>query len=443
MKKISLLMMLLAIPAFLMAQQQKIEFIEYKLDNGLHVILHQDNSLPVVAVNIMYHVGSKNEDPQLTGFAHFFEHLMFEGSENVERGTFFKYVNGAGGNLNAYTSFDETSYYQVLPSNQLELALWLESERLMHLKVDSIGIETQRKVVQEERKQRYENQPYGGWMADMFKLAFPDKPYSWTPIGEAQYIDKATLEEFMEFYKHFYVPNNAVMAIAGDFQIEETKELVEKYFGEIEKGTHEIYRPEEFTIEQSEAKSTTVYDNIQLPAVFKAYHVPNNTHPDYYAIMMLQKLLADGESSRLYKRLIDQEQKGNYVGAYPAIFEQAGLFITLTLANMGYSVEDIELIIDEEIAKVQAEGIDEREFKKLQNKVENEMVNTRARLNGMAVELCSNHIFFGDANHINEQTEKYMAVTKEDIQRVAKEYLVEKNSVTVYYLPKSEEIASK
>lgn len=441
MKKVVSIFTLFAFCYLAPAQKQKIEFIEYDLDNGLHVILHQDNSLPIVAVNLMYHVGSKNEDPQRTGFAHFFEHLMFEGSENIERGEYDTYINNAGGRLNAYTSFDETNYYEVLPSNQLELALWMESERLLHLKIDSAGIETQRKVVKEERKQRYENQPYGSWLADMFRISFTETPYSWTPIGEAQYIDMATYDEFMDFYKIYYVPNNVTLAVAGDIDIEAAKTMIADYFSAIPKGTQEMYRPKTVTVEKKEPVKETVYDNIQLPAVFKAYYVPEINHPDYYAIEMLQTLLSDGESSRLYKRLIDQEQKSVQVAAFPYILEKNGLFITLSLANMGIELSVIETIMDEEIKKVQETTISEREFKKLQNKIENDQVNTRASLGNLSSELCWYHIFKGNTDLINSQLDKYNAVTKEDIQRVAKTYLTEDNSVTLYYLPKPQETA--
>ncbi len=197
--KNKIVLFILLSAAILFGQVREIEFTEYDLDNGLHVILHQDGTTPIVAVSIMYHVGSKNEDPERTGFAHFFEHLMFEGSENIARGQFDKIMESAGGTNNAYTSQDVTYYYEILPSNQLELGLWIESERLLHAKIDSIGVETQRKVVKEERSQRYENQPYGTFVLEIFKKAYKEHPYKWTPIGQAQYIDQATIDEFQRF----------------------------------------------------------------------------------------------------------------------------------------------------------------------------------------------------------------------------------------------------
>ncbi|HYX08629.1 MAG TPA: pitrilysin family protein, partial [Bacteroidales bacterium] len=225
-------------------QINKIEYQEFTLDNGLHVILHEDHTTPVVAINVMYHVGSKNEQPDRTGFAHFFEHLMFEGSPNIARGQYFKLIQNAGGENNAFTSFDKTDYYEVLPSNQVALGIWMESERMLHLKIDTVGLETQRKVVKEERKQRYENQPYGSFMSNIFDLAFKGTPYQWVPIGEAQYIDQAKLSEFRDFYKHYYVPNNASLSIAGDIDPVKTRKLVEEYFGIIPAGKETIIRPQ-------------------------------------------------------------------------------------------------------------------------------------------------------------------------------------------------------
>ena len=223
----------------------KITFSEYTMPNGLHVILQEDHSTPIVAVSVMYHVGSKNEDPQRTGFAHFFEHLLFEGSENIKRGEYMKFIQNAGGQLNANTTQDRTFYYEVLPSNQLELGLWMESERMMHAKIDVTGVETQRSVVKEEKKQSFDNRPYGQLVNVIYENAYSKYPYRWSPIGKEQYIDQATLDEFMNFYKTFYVPNNAVLVLAGDINEAQAKAMITKYFGEIPKGTATIPRPKE------------------------------------------------------------------------------------------------------------------------------------------------------------------------------------------------------
>ncbi len=423
----------------LSAQRPKIEFQQYDLKNGLHVILHQDNSSPVVAINVMYHVGSKNEKPDRTGFAHFFEHLMFEGSDNIARGEYDKYIQNAGGMANASTSFDVTTYYEVLPSNQLDLGLWLESERMLHLKIDSIGVETQRKVVKEERKARYENQPYGSFLQELFSTAYKVYPYRWVPIGEDQYIDKATLGEFLNFYHEFYVPQNAVLVIAGDINIDSTKMEIEKYFAGIPKGTESIYRPDMVEPPQKKEITKTVYDNIQLPGIFMGYHMPQMGTKDYYALEMLQILLSGGKSSRLYKELVDKQQKAVQIAAVPLGLEDPGLFIIYSLANVGVSLDSLENSIDVEIDKVKKNLIDDHEFEKIRNQVENDFVSNNSTDEGIASNLADYYTILRDPNLINTLIDKYDAVTKEDIRRVANTYLKKENRVVLYYLPKSQQ----
>ncbi|MFN5846123.1 MAG: M16 family metallopeptidase, partial [Flavobacteriia bacterium] len=227
---------LLALFAFSIHAQEKIKYVEYDLPNGIHVILHEEHTTPIVAVSILYHVGSKNETPERTGFAHFFEHLLFEGSANIGRGEYSELVEKNGGTLNANTSQDRTYYYEILPSNQLELGLWLESERLLHAKVDNTGIETQRSVVKEEKRQRVDNQPYASFITEMFKRMFTVHPYNWVPIGSMEHLDAAQEEDYVNFYKTFYVPSNATLSIAGDLNVEQTKRWIDKYFASIPKG---------------------------------------------------------------------------------------------------------------------------------------------------------------------------------------------------------------
>ena len=433
------LLFLFSLSGILNGQFNRIKFQEFDLENGLHVILHQDHSTPIVSVNITYHVGSKNEQPDRTGFAHFFEHLMFEGSENIDRGEFDKYVNNAGGVNNAGTSFDQTLYYETLPSNQLELGLWLESERLLHLRIDSTGVETQRNVIKEERRQRFDNQPYGSFLEEIFSNAFTKHPYRWVPIGDIQYIDEARLEEFIEFHDRFYKPENAVLVIAGDIDYEETKKLVRKYFGEIPHGGHSIYRPEIKEAPQILEKRKTVYDNIQLPGLFIAYHSPALGGPDYYAVEMMQTLLAGGQSSRLYKSLVDNQQLALESSAVPLALEDGGLFIIYAIANMGVTLEEIEAAIGAEIERIKTEGLSKREFEKLVNQTENEFINQNTTMAGISTSLADYYIFFGDANLINTEIDKYLAVTAEDIVEAAKKYLVPENRVILYYLPKEQE----
>lgn len=437
--KLKLFLVLFIAGSVLYGQSRKIEFTQYDMDNGIHVILHKDNSTPIVAITMTFHVGSKNEDPTRTGFAHFFEHLMFEGSKYMERGDYDKLSQNAGGTNNASTSFDKTFYYQVLPSNQLELGMWMESERLAHLKIDSVGVETQRKVVKEERSQRYDNQPYGSIFEQTFKRAYKVHPYRWMPIGSAQYIDQATLGEFMAFYNKFYVPQNVTISIAGDIDIDKTKELVAKYYGDIPRGKEEIKKVDIVEPPLGGEVRDVVYDNIQLPLVLEAYRIPAQGTKDYYAIEMLSTLLSKGQSSRLYKEIVDKQQKAVFLSSMNYAMEDPGLFIVYGVTNMGVTPEDLEAVIETELTKVKEKTIDEQEFQKLRNQIESDFVNSNSTMNGIANSLADYYVYFGDANLINTEIERYMKVTKEDIRDAAKKYLSPENRVVLYYLPKSAE----
>ncbi len=438
-KQLLLSFILLTFATSIFAQANKIEFEEYDLDNGLHVILHQDNSFPLVVVTITYHVGSKNEKPERTGFAHFFEHLMFEGSENIARGEYSKIVDKAGGTLNANTTWDRTFFYEVLSSNQLELGLWLESERMLHLNVDSIGVATQKKVVTEEIKQIEENQPYMSFQKEIVKRAFTVHPYQWTVLGSAEHVMAATEEDYKEFYNSFYVPNNAVLTIVGDIDFDDAKKLINKYYADMPASENEIYRPNVKEPIKHEEIRDTVYDNIQLPAIFQAYHTPKNGTKDFYAVDMLATLLSGGESSRLFKELVDDKQLAMQVASFQFPYEDEGLAFTLALPNMGVELTDLEKAIDAEIEKVQNELISEKELQKLKNQYEVNAVNDNASLESRAYNLAINYVFHKDANLINTEIDNYLAVTREDIMRVAKEYFRKDNRVVLYYLPKSQQ----
>lgn len=418
------------------AQMRPIEFTEFDLDNGLHVILHEDHSTPIVNVSVMYHVGSKNEQPDRRGFAHFFEHLLFEGSANIDRGEFSKYVEKAGGVLNANTNGDRTYYYEVLPSNQLELGLWLESERMLHAKVDQKGVDTQREVVKEERRQRYENQPYGSILFEVLKRAYVKHPYQWPTIGFMEDLNAASEADYQKFYRTFYVPNNAVLVVAGDIKSTEAKELVKKYFNGIPKGK-DIPAVTAVEPELGSEVRDIVKDNIQLPAVVQAYRIPANGTDDFYAVDMLNRLLSNGNSSRLQRRLKDQEEKALFVGSFSLPFEHPGLAIAFAVAAVGVSPDSVEASMNDEFARAGKEPVSEAELAKLKAQLETEYVQANSRITGVAENLASAYTFHGGTKQVNAELGRYLAVTAADIQRVAKQYFVAQNRVVLHYLPQN------
>jgi zinc protease len=408
-------------------------FIEYDLPNGLHVILHENHAAPVVSTYVLYHVGSKDERSDRTGFAHFFEHLMFEGSENIPRKTIDKYISGAGGSLNASTSFDRTDYFFNLPSNQLKMALWIESERMLHNRIDEQGVETQRQVVKEERRMRYDNQPYGSLFEKLCGLVFKGTSYEWTPIGSTQYIDEAKIEEFRAFWKVYYVPNNATLAIAGDINIEETKKLVADYFGGIPKGPAPPRPTVKLTAPKSPQKLLVEEAKTPLPAALHAWLGCEQTHPDAYALDLLANIMATGRSSRLYRRLVDKEQAALQAQAFPILFEKAGVIGVMTTGQRGVTLEKLDELITEEVEKVKAEGVSEEEFEKALNQKESELANDNGSMAARARNLANARLFYGKTEEVNNELAKYLAVKRADLQRVAKKYLKQDQRFTIHY----------
>ena len=415
------------------AEMPQIEFVEYDLPNGLHVILHENHEAQVVSSYVLYHVGSKDERPDRTGFAHFFEHLMFEGSKNLGRRELDQLVSAAGGNKNASTSFDRTDYYINLPSNELELALWLESERMLHAEVSQIGVDTQREVVKEERRSRYDNQPYGSFTENMAKLAFGGTSYEWTPIGSAQYIDQATLEEFQEFYAKWYVPNNATLSIAGDIDIEKTKKLIERYFGPIPRGA-EIDRVKiDWSFDALGETKEIVEPMTPLPASMHIWRAPVMTHEDANALDLAISILATGKSSRMYNRLVAQERAAVNSSAFAWLQEKAGMVAAYAIGNRGVTIEQLDALMEEEVQKLVDEGIPDREFQKALNQKEAELASSLGTMQSRATSLAYYHLWYGDANRVNTELEQYLKVTKEDVVRAAKTYLVKERRSTIHY----------
>ncbi len=419
------------------ANAQKVAFTEYDLKNGLHVILHQDRTAPVVAVSVMYHVGSKDEKTDRTGFAHFFEHLLFEGSKNIKRGEFMKIVSSNGGQNNANTTQDRTFYFEVFPSNQLETGLWLESERMLHPVINQDGVKTQNEVVKEEKRMRVDNQPYGNFLTEVMKRLFTKHPYNWVPIGSMEHLDAATLEEFIAFNKKYYVPNNAALVIAGDIDIEKTKKLVESYFGEVPAGAPvEKVSIKEDPITQ-EIVDTAYDPNIQIPAIMSAYRTPGMTSKESIALQLASDVLSTGSSSRMYKKMVDEKQNSLQVGSFNYALEDYGAYITYALPSGPYPLDSLLKDMDDEIVKLQTSLISETEFTKIRNQYENSYIGKNAKMLGVAENLADGYIFHNkNTNQVNQELDEVRKVTRQDIQNVVKKYLNKNQRVVLYYLPK-------
>ncbi|EDP98491.1 pitrilysin family protein [Kordia algicida OT-1] len=417
------------------SQAQEVKFEEYDLDNGLHVILHQDNSAPVVTTAVMYHVGAKDENPERTGFAHFFEHLLFEGTKNIERGQWFKIVSSNGGSNNANTTDDRTYYYEVFPSNNLQLGLWMESERMLHPVINQIGVDTQNEVVKEEKRLRVDNQPYGRIIEEVKKNMFKKHPYKGTTIGKMEHLDAATLEEFMAFNKKFYVPNNATLVVAGDFDTAKTKKMIRDYFAAIPRGK-DVKRnfPKEDPITQ-EFRAKAYDQNIQIPAVIATYRTPSFKTRDARVLDMISSYLSSGKSSKLYKRLVDEKKMALAVQAVNLSQEDYGTYALFAIPLGENSLDDLVAEMDIEIKKLQTELISERDYQKLQNKFENNFVNSNSSVQGIANSLARFNVLYGDTNLINTEIDIYRSITREEIRNVANKYLKSNQRLILEYLP--------
>ncbi|MCX7880746.1 MAG: insulinase family protein [Ignavibacteria bacterium] len=412
-----------------------IKFVRDSLPNGLQIIYSIDRTAPIVATVLHYKVGSRDEHPQRTGFAHFFEHLMFEATENIPRASIDKYVQEAGGTLNAHTSFDETVYYFKLPSNYLNLALWIEAQRMRKLKVDSAGVETQRGVVIEELRMRYENQPYGTMFMKMSEKLFEGSTYGWPTIGYIPHIEKATIPEFQGFYDNFYKPNNAILVIVGDIDIEETRTLVREYFEpypSLPPPKRQPYNIQPLTKSYDE----TVNDpKAQLPGVFIGFRGPKIGEKDYYAMSILTQILASGESSRLYRRLVDKEQVAVSANMFPLSLEYSGGVIFYAIIHQNKSLKKTREMIMDEIKKIASEGVTEAELVKAKNIIETEFIMEKRNVLDKATTLARYLAYFNDPSLINNELEKYLAVTNDDIKRVAKNFFHDSHNVSLFYHP--------
>ena len=423
--------------SFIALNSQQIEFVEYDLDNGLHVILHQDNSAPVVSTSVMYLVGSKEEDKGKTGFAHFFEHVLFTGSKNIKEGEWDKIVNANGGFYNANTGHDRTYYFNDFPSNKLELTLWIESERMLHPIITEKAIKTQQEVVKEEKRLR-ENQPYGNLFQVVSENIFKVHPYNNFIIGSMEDLSSASVDYHLEFNKKFHVPNNAALVVAGDIDIDKTKEMINKYFSDIPRG---IDIPRDYPVEEeitSAIKVESFDKNIQIPAYLLAYRTPGHNEREAYIMEMISIYLSGGESSKLYKRIVDEKKFALQIASQNLSLEDYGVYFIFSLPMGETDMETIINEIDSEIETMQTDLISDKDFQKIQNIIENRFVSSNSTVAGIGNSLAHNYFFHDSTNHINTELDIFKSISKEEIREVAQRLLGKNQRLELKYLPENE-----
>lgn len=417
---------------YLISPNNMIEYKEHLLPNGLQLIVHEDHQSPMVCLNILYKVGSRNEHPDKTGFAHLFEHLMFGGSKNIT--SFDSPLQQVGGDNNAFTSPDITNYYITIPSNNVETAFWLESDRMLSLSFDPNVLEVQRKVVIEEFKQRYLNQPYGDIWLKIRPLAYRHHPYQWATIGkEISHIEEATMEDVKSFFNKFYNPDNAILVVAGDITEEKALALTEKWFGSIDKKS-QAHEPIPKEPMQTEARFLEIRDDVPAPAIYKVYHMPARTNVDYYAADLFSDLLGHGNSSLLYQRLVNELQWMSSISAFVSGSYDPGLLTISGRLNPDIDIKAVDLEIERIIDKVLEDGVDDQVIEKIKNQAESSMIFSETELLNRAMNLAYAS-FLGDTALVNEELNIVRAVTKEQIIKVGKEVVRKENGSTVYYTP--------
>lgn len=410
-------------------------FREFHLENGLVVILRKDNSVPVVSVDVCYHVGSKNERKRKTGFAHLFEHLMFEGSEHVAKGEFDHYISLAGGYDNAYTTEDVTNYYEVLPSNQLPLALWLESDRMLKFSVTDEGLSTQREVVKEEKRWRVDNRPYGDASEKLQSLIFPVGQYHWPVIGSMDDLNAASMDDVRRFYETYYTPENAVLVVSGNIDEVGTEKLVRKYFSDIPRGAGTLPGVVFEDKVLDHPAEETLHGPVPAPAIFVAYKTPPEGSREYYELSQAAKVLSDGNSSRLYKRLVYDRQAVSDFDVSVEGLEKAGIFTFSAFVAPGHSVAEVMEMFDEEVERIKRSLVKPYEFEKARNSTVSSYVGRLSTNGGVADALAHYHTIFGDAGVINSEVERELSVTRESVKRACGDILDENKRIVLSYLP--------
>ncbi|MEZ5197735.1 MAG: pitrilysin family protein [Bacteroidales bacterium] len=407
-----------------------IGFEKFELSNGLRVIVHKDTSTPIVAMNILYDVGARDEHPDKTGFAHLFEHLMYGGSVNIPK--YDTPLENAGGENNAFTNNDITNYYLTIPKQNLELAFWLESDRMLNLSFSKKSLEVQRNVVVEEFKQSYLNQPYGDVWLLLRPLVYKVHPYQWATIGkELSHIENATMQDVKDFYNTYYNPNNAILVVAGDVDTDDIKKLAKKWFGPIESREKTIRNipPEP---EQTEERKLTVMRDVPYDSIYKAYHMCNRHDPNYHTTDLISDILSNGDSSRLYSHLVKDKKLFSEIHAYISGDIDEGMFVISGKLSEGVEMEEADSALLNELENLKSQLVTERELDKVKNKIESNLEFSEMNVMNKAMNLAYSELL-GDADLINQEKVKYNAVSREGILKTATGLFKQTNCSTLYY----------
>jgi predicted Zn-dependent peptidase len=417
---------------------ERLPVVRETLDNGLRVVLSPKRDIPTVAIAVYYDVGSRNEERGRSGFAHLFEHMMFQGSAHVDKGQHFQLIMNRGGRLNGSTTADRTNYFETLPANELELGLWLEADRMSSLAVTEQNFENQRETVKEERRQRVDNQPYVKSMIRINEMAYGDYwPYAHPTIGYMQALENAPLSAVQDFFDKYYAPNNAVLAIAGDIDPDEAIETVRKYFGDIEPSDVPEYDPSKLPPQTAERKDTMIDEHAELPAFHIAYHIPPKREPDHYALELLATILGGGDSSRLYQKLVKQKEICQKIQVSTDGRRGPDLFSFWSVLADGHKGKEARKVIYDEISRIAEQGVSEQELKKAKNRMRSQFIFGLQSNLSRAMELARFELFWGDATLLKNELDHYLEVTEKDIKRVAGRYFDSTNRTVLDVLPAS------
>ncbi len=405
------------------------------LSNGLRVLTVEDHDAPVAGIQVWYHVGSKNELPGKTGFAHLFEHLMFDGTKNLGPEQFSDYIVRSGGVDNAYTTEDATVFWETVPSNDFPVSLWLEADRMRNLQINDKVFKTEREVVKEERRLRFDNQPYGTVVETLYRSAFTVHPYRHQTIGSMEDLERASLSDIRDFYDTYYVPSNATLVLVGDFETSEAESLVQKYFGPLDSGDPPLDRKIPQEPPQTARRAVKLVQNVALPAFVEGYHMPADGTPDAYPLRLAAKILSEGESSRIYHRLVYEKQIALDAQSTGNFTEDPNLFFVLAILNAGHAPAEGEREVDAEIERLKNEPLPPDELNKAKNQILRDFILSRETVKSRGEELGYDSVVLKDAELVNTELARFLTVTPEDIQRVARKYFVLENVTIVEVFP--------